>query len=80
MKYKERRGNVFVFDGGYGSGELELIESDSTCFMLYIARGRDRVYIDENLNIKHDPIDYLYYEDIQTAVNLMTILKDEGLV
>lgn len=77
MKYKERRGNVFVFDGGSDSGELELVEHKYDDW-LYFPKGD--LYIREDLAIKHDSDDYCYYKDIQTAVNLMTILKDEGLV
>lgn len=73
MKYKERRGNVFVFDGGYEKPvELKLTKK----FGGYVFHN---FWISPNLNI-----DTLHgsssYKDIQTAVNLMTILKDEGLV
>ena len=80
MKFKERIGNTFVFDGGYDLGELELVAVDSSDFLKYKSPKGDVVYIDPHLNIKHDPMDYLYYKDIQTAVNLMQILINEGEV
>tara|TARA_R110002074_G_scaffold121968_1_gene256491 strand:+ start:15408 stop:15626 length:219 start_codon:yes stop_codon:yes gene_type:complete len=72
MKYKERRGNVFVFDGGYDSEELELTKKFGGYVFLNV-----RINPDLDIDTLHGPASY---KDIQTAVNLMTILKDEGLV
>jgi len=76
MKFKEQRGNVFVFDGGYAGGELELHYS-SEC-------GRvNEFYMYEEVVIQRDfriTTDGSSYQDIQTAVKLMQILIDEGLV
>ena len=76
MKFKERRGNVFVFDGGYDSDELELERSVE-------AGGVNEFFMFEDVviwpNLEIGTVGSPY-KDIQTAVNLMTILKDEGLV
>ena len=77
MKFKERRGNVFVFDGGYDSEELELRMSIITTGLYVYEVHGDVILIDRDLNIE---CAQMRYKDIQTAVNLMTILKDEGLV
>lgn len=73
MKFKERRGNVFVFDGGYDSEELEVLGL-ANGFFVYSG-----IYLDKDSNVcTFDEV--AKYKDIQTAVNLMTILKDKGLV
>ena len=76
MKFKERRGNVFVFNGGYDSGELELERSVEAGGLNEFFMFED-VVIYPNLEIVTRGASY---KDIQTDVNLMTILKDEGLV
>ena len=77
MKFKERRGNVFVFNGGYDSEELELTDFYGT--NLYLFKGV--LEIDTWLNIyAHKESRGFTLDQAQTAVNLMTILKDEGLV
>ena len=75
MKFKERRGNVFVFDGGYYMDELELVKQGGKMSLFF--RFKD-IYIKPNFEINTEFTSA--YKDIQTAVNLMTILKDEGLV
>lgn len=75
MKYKERRGNVFVFDGGYDSKELELSGPHGLLAPYYNYKS---ICIRPDLNIFSEYVNP--YKDIQTAVSLMTILKDEGLV
>lgn len=77
MKFKERRGNVFVFDGGYDLDELELAECTNNTGWFNYVRNNSDVWI--NLDLVLD-CEHASYKDIQTAVNLMTILKDEGLV
>lgn len=75
MKFKEQRGNVFVFDGGDTGGELELeliFHSGIECYRY------ENVLLDENLLVSL--MDSSPYNDIQTAVNLMQILINEGLV
>ena len=71
MKFKEQRGDVFVFDGGYAGGELELVGSHG-CYKF------KNIHININMNIWC--FDIMKHQDIQTAVNLMQILIDEGLV
>lgn len=75
MKFKERIGNVFVFDGGYDLDELELSGPHGYAETYYSYNG---IYIREDLSVFSEHI--IPYKDIQTAVNLMTILKNEGLV
>lgn len=77
MKFKEQRGSVFVFDGGYAGGELELLEHRYSDF--YELLGTD-VSVREDLSIWHEDHSCAPYKDIQTAVNLMQILINEGLV
>lgn len=74
MKFKERRGDVFVFDGGYDLEELELVEQGAKMPLFF--RFKD-IYIKPSFEINTEYTSK--YKDIQTAVNLMTILKDEGL-
>lgn len=74
MKFKERRGNVFVFDGGYDLEELELERSVEAWGVNEFFMFED-VIIHPNLEIVTSGSSY---RDIQTAVNLMNILKDEG--
>lgn len=76
MKFKEQRGNVFVFDGGYAGGELELRTTLSGDAYVY-ETSSDLLIIDKELNIS---CEYVSYTDIQTAVNLMQILINEGLL
>jgi len=75
MKFKEQRGNVFVFDGGYAGGELEVEKQGGKMSLFF--RFKD-VYIKKNLEINTEFTSA--YQDIQTAVNLMQILINEGLV
>jgi len=75
MKFKERRGNVFVFDGGYDSEEMELVKQGGKMSLFF--KFKD-IYIKPSLEINTEYTSK--YKDIQTAVNLMTILKDDGLV
>ena len=72
MKYKERRGNVFVFDDNNGK-EL-IMTSEGDWFIFGRLRINDRLMIDLD-----DLMGVCNYKRIKTAVNLMTILKDEGL-
>ena len=79
MKYKGKQGNKYIFDGGYDKGELKLIECYSSDFLKFKSDKGNVLYIDKHLNVKHDPMDYIYYKDLQTAVNLMEILiKSKG--
>jgi hypothetical protein len=71
MKFKEKRGNVFVFDGGYTGEELELVGSHGVY-------RYNTIHLNEKMHIWCFGI--MSYQDIQTAVNLMQILINEGLV
>lgn len=68
MKFKEQRGNVFVFDFGFKLEKHPWLDK-------YYCKG---VWITKGLNISLDAPSHI--NDIQTAVNLMQILIDEGLV
>jgi hypothetical protein len=76
MKFKEKRGNIFVFDGGYAGWELELLELKDGWYRFADAD----LDIRKDFAIRHDAHDYAHQRDIQTAVNLMQILINEGLV
>ena len=71
VKFKEKNGDVFVFDGGYAGSELELTGSNG-CYKY------KNIHININMNIWC--FDIMKYQDIQTAVNLVQILIKEGLV
>ena len=71
MKFKERLGNVFVFDGGDEGSELKITGSHG-CYKY------KNIHINMNMNIWC--FDIMKLQDIQTAVNLMQILINEGLV
>ena len=68
MKFKEKRGNVFVFDFGF---RLEKHHKQDR----YYCKG---VWVTKGLTISLDAPSHI--NDIQTAVNLMQILIKEGLV
>ncbi len=76
MKFKERRGNVFVFDGGYDRDELELVKAKG----LNDTYSFKDVYIKPDIKITTSQGILVPLRDIQTAVNLINILKDEGVV
>lgn len=74
MKFKEQRGSVFVFDGGEAGGELELdIVGSWFKFKGYLL-------ITKELKLKCNDSLWATHTDIQTAVKLMQILINEGLV
>lgn len=77
MKFKHQIGNRFIFDGGYDSEELEIRGSIITDDLYVYEVDSDVILIDSSFNIE---CECMPYKDIQTAVNLMNILKDEGLV
>ena len=79
MKFKEKRGNTFVFDGGYDTDELELGYANYSSEMGAIYKFKC-VYISSSLHVNSDTESFLPYKDIQTAVNLMQILINEGEV
>jgi hypothetical protein len=76
MKFKEKRGNIFVFDGGYAGEEIEVlsINLDHRTVINYRGVG---VWNDMGVDTLGKIVPYT---DIQTAVNLMQILINEGLV
>jgi len=76
MKFKEKRGNTFVFDGGYAGREIEVLSTnlDHRVGITYKA-----VVVWNDMDV--DTLgEIVQYSDIQTAVNLMQILIKEGLV
>ena len=77
MKFKEKRGNTFVFDRGYAGEELELRHSifGANTYSYYV--NGDVILITRDLEVN---CEYMPFRDIQTAVNLMQILIKEGLV
>lgn len=73
MKFKEKRGNTVVFDGGYAGGELELLALNNGFFLF------NGIYLGSECNVcTFDEM--VKFSDIQTAVNLLQILIKEGLV
>lgn len=73
MKFKEKQNGVYYFDGGYDKTVLVL-----ECMGLDVFRFRG-VLIRPNLMVKTTD-GYVSLSDIQTAINLMEILKSEGHV
>lgn len=79
MKFKEQKGNVFVFDGGSAGGELELLEYNKYDGLFYIFMGNIMMTKQLEVGFVEDRSS-AKFSDIQTAVNLMQILIEEGLV
>ena len=79
MKFKEKRGNTFVFDGGYAGEELELEYLGYSSTMGEMRKYK-HVIVTPSLHISKDVDSFIEFSDIQTAVNLMQILIKEGLV
>ena len=77
MKFKEQRGNVFVFDGGYAGKEIEVISTNLDSILSGIIYRGVVVWKDMDVDTCGKIVQY---RDIQTAVNLMQILIEEGLV
>lgn len=77
MKFKEQRGNVFVFDGGYANSEIEVLSTNLDSVMTGITHKGVVVWKDMDVDTCGKIVPY---RDIQTAVNLMQILINEGLV
>jgi hypothetical protein len=77
MKFKEQRGNVFVFDGGYAGKEIEALSTKLYGVMTGITHKGVVVWKDMDVDTCGDIVPY---RDIQTAVKLMQILIEEGLV
>jgi hypothetical protein len=75
MKFKEKRGNTFIFDGGYAGEELELTYTGGGWYEFKGLSISKQLVID-----LEDLCGVSGYRRIQTAVNLMQILIDEGLV
>ena len=76
MKFKEKLGNIFVFDGGYAGEEIKVLSTSLDQRTGIIHRG---VVVWNDMGI--DTLGKIAkYTDIQTAVNLMQILINEGLV
>jgi len=80
MKFKEQRGNVFVFDGGYAGGELKLLKCQEKDEELGLVFKYRHILISFSGHINTESIGFARHSDIQTAVNLMQILIEEGLV
>lgn len=77
MKFKEQRGNVFVFDGGNAGKEIEALSTKLDGVMTGITHKGVVVWRDMDVDTLGTIVPY---RDIQTAVNLMQILIKEGLV
>jgi hypothetical protein len=73
MKYLRQENNRFIFE--YGGDELELKQHEDFGWFEF-----SNVLIDTDLDIAHKDFQYMHYKDIQTAVQMMTILKDKRLV
>jgi len=77
MKFKEKCGNTFVFDGGYAGEELTLEQRGGTSEFFWF---KD-VAVNTSLRVTMDDgCINVPYRDIRTAVNLMGILVKERLV
>jgi len=76
MKFKEKRGNKFVFDGDYAGLELEIEHIEGSCYRYKY----EDFFINKDLSICSTHAHKIKFSDIQTAVNLMQILIKEGLV
>lgn len=75
MKYLRQENNRFIFEDG---GErFVLFESPYDDFYEY---EDSDVAIRKDLSIKHKNYSFAYIGEIQTAVQMMTILKEKGLV
>ena len=72
MKYLRQENNRFIFGGLYDNGELALVAQKD----VYSFKG---VVIRDDMKIAAN-VSWIDLKDIQTAVQMMTILKDEGLV
>ena len=76
MKFKEKRGNTFVFDGGHAGVGIEVLSTTLDHIKGITYRG---VVVWNDMDV--DTLGGIaQYSDIQTAVNLMQILIKEGLV
>ena len=83
MKFKEKRGNTFVFDGGYAGEELELEYRHFDSFEFQGKNLFGSVVIDKEMNVSTCPVSGYFrvpFSDIQNAANLVQILIKEGLV
>jgi len=78
MKFKEKRGNVFVFKGGYEREEFELIQDGYGFFNFKDVTITDKQ--GEFCIARNGTYGFISYQDIQTAVCMMQILIEEGLV
>lgn len=76
MKFKEKRGNTYVFDGGYAGQELEMSKGLYGGMMCWTYEG---VILFGDNHVKTAMGEIVPFQDIQTAVNLMQILIKEGL-
>gem|GEM_PF-6383304 len=77
VKFKEQKCSVFVFDGGYAGGELELRRSIFGVNTYSYCVNGDVILINRDLEVN---CEYMPFKEIQTAVSLMQILIKEGLV
>jgi len=73
VRFKEKRGDVFVFDGGCAGSEFTL-----ECLGDSVYNFKGFISITPILEIIVCGV--ANYSDIQTAVNLMQLLIKEGLV
>lgn len=73
MKFKHQIGSRFIFDGGYDLDELVMVFDG--WYYLY-----KNCQILPDLKISSVDGTLMDLRDIQTAVNLINILKDEGVV
>ncbi len=77
MKYIEKRGSTFVFDGGHPSREFKLMKCVNDHNWFNYIEGGNHICISHNLEIDCEETPYNH---IQTAVCMMKILIKEGLV
>ena len=70
MKYLRQENNRFIFEDG---GEELILVPHMDCYVFKCVIIRDDLKIATNVS-------WVNNEDIQTAVQMMTILKEKGLV
>jgi len=79
VKFKEQRGNTFVFENELTGEELNMDKVRGFPHPLY-EYAQAEILVRTDLAIIPMESTAIFFEDIQTAVNLMQILIKEGLV
>jgi len=80
MKYLRQENNRFIFEDGGEQLGLEEINSYSSTTGQHYHYIKGDIYVSDRLFINKSHISFVEYKDIQTAVQMMMILKDKGLV